>query len=88
MPLCDRVGIRTQDLLLRRQLLYPAELLDLCILTLLAECISVAGLSRAKRNIGQIKKQIVTTLTTATAWQRYKKLSLPPKHQIKSVTRK
>ena len=28
---CDRVGIRTQDLLLRRQLLYPAELLDLCI---------------------------------------------------------
>lgn len=23
---CDRVGIRTQDLLLRRQLLYPAEL--------------------------------------------------------------
>ena len=26
---CDRVGIRTQDLLLRRQLLYPAELLDL-----------------------------------------------------------
>ena len=27
--MCDRVGIRTQDLLLRRQLLYPAELLDL-----------------------------------------------------------
>ena len=43
MPLCDRVGIRTQDLLLRRQLLYPAELLDLCIPTLLTECIFVAG---------------------------------------------
>ena len=41
--LCDRVGIRTQDLLLRRQLLYPAELLDLCIPTLLTECIFVAG---------------------------------------------
>ena len=27
---CDPVGARTQDLLLRRQLLYPAELPDQC----------------------------------------------------------
>ena len=26
LPFCDSVGARTQDLLLRRQLLYPAEL--------------------------------------------------------------
>ena len=39
-------------------------------------------LSQARRHVQQIKKQVSSTHTTATARQRYKKLSLLPKTQL------
>ena len=41
-----------------------------------------SGLSQARCHVQQIKKQVSSTHTTATARQRYKKLSLPPKTQL------
>ena len=46
-----------------------------------------SGLSQARRHVQQIKKQVSSTHTTATARQRYKKLSLPPKTQLQQKVR-
>ncbi|EEK17046.1 hypothetical protein PORUE0001_0061 [Porphyromonas uenonis 60-3] len=66
-------------------MLYPAELLDLCIPTLLTECIFVAGYRKLDAMFIRSKKTILTTLITATARQRYKKLSLLPKSRTMKV---